>query len=458
MKALVRTRIVAPLLAVALLTGCAGGGAPAPAPAPPPGPPATGYTQEYVALGDTASGVLYRQEAPGPNAGVGLVLMHPNSDFRDALACHELAERGFTALCVAGRYVNTNREEMVWEKVPLDLAPAVTYLRERPGIRSVVLVGHSGGGQLMPFYQNVAQNGVEACRRPERIVPCTDELAGLPPADGLVLLDAHHGYGANTLTSMDAAVTADGDPRAVDPALDMYAPQNGYGPDGSTYAPEFVARYLAGQAAREERLVAAARAASERVAEGAGRFPDAEPFTLVRGDARLWQCDVRLVSHTRGSYPVLRADGSATVEVARTVRVPSCDPESNASFGGGAIQYTAEAFLSSQSIRTTPDFAITEDDIRGVDWASSNTSTPANLEGVTVPLLVLAMTGHYWMVSSEIFYEHAASTDKELAFVEGATHGFTPCTACAQTPDQFGDTVRTTFDHVGAWLGRHYGG
>jgi dienelactone hydrolase len=418
--------------------------------------PTTGYTTHFVPLRGQTNGVLYRPDAPGPNAAVGLVLMHPNNNFQDALACHELAARGFTALCVAGQYVNTNREYMVWEKLPLDVKPAVAYLRAYPGIAKVVLVGHSGGGQLMPFYQNVAEHGAAACQRPERIVKCGADLDGLPPADGLVLLDAHHGYGANTLTSIDGALRDERRPDRVDKRLDMYDPRNGYDPAGSEYSASFRRAYLRAQASRMARLTKASGAAVDRVARGDGLFPDGEPFPVYRGDARLWQCDVRMVSHTKGRYPVLRGDGSARVEVARTVRLPSCDPESNASFAGGAVQYTAEAFYSSQTIRVTKDYDITEDDIVGVDWESTNTSTPANLRGVSVPLLVMAMTGHYWMVSSEIFHRVAASADKELSFVEGASHNFTPCRACERAPGEFGDTVRTTFDHVAAWLAERY--
>jgi pimeloyl-ACP methyl ester carboxylesterase len=418
--------------------------------------PQPSYAKEFTQLRPQTSGVLYRQNSPGPNAAVGVILMHPNSNFENALACNELAARGFTALCLAGQYVNTNRENMVWEKLPLDVAPAVKFLREYPGIKKVVLVGHSGGGQLMPFYQNVAENGAAACQKPERIVKCSDELNGLPPADGVVLLDAHHGYGANTLTSLDGALKNERQPGKVDKHLDMYSPGNGYDPDGSEYSPTFRRAYLQAQAERMQRLTKSAQAAVDRVAHGRGQFPDAEQFPVFHTDARIWQCDVRLISHTKGKYPVLRGDGTTRVEVARTVRVPSCDPESNASFAGGAVQFTADAFLSSQTIRVTKDYDITEDDIKGIDWESSNTSTPANIEGVTVPLLIMAMTGHYWMVPSEIFYEHAGSTDKELSFVEGATHGFTPCKPCEKTPGQYGDTVKTTFDHVAGWLTDHY--
>jgi pimeloyl-ACP methyl ester carboxylesterase len=452
---LARPRVVVPavgVLAGALLfAGNSSAADPVEAAAEP------GYTQTFVPLGGSqVNGVLYEQTAPGPNAAVGLVLAHPNNNFQNSLACHELAERGFTALCFTTRYNNTNRETMVWEDLALDVAPAVQHLRDREGIDSVVLVGHSGGGQLMPFYQNVAENGADVCQARARIVKCDDELDGLPPADGVVLLDAHHGYGANTLTSLDGALVNERKPDAVRSSVDMYDPRNGYDEDGSEYSGRFVDRYLDAQAARSARLLKAAQKAVADVAAGRGQFPDAEQFSVYRTDARIWQCDVRLVSHTKGKYPVLHPGGTATTEVARTVRVPSCDPESNASFDGGAVQYTAEAYLSSQTIRTTKHYDITDDDIEGVVWESSNTSTPENIKGVTVPTLIMAMTGHYWMVSSEMFYERSGADDKSLVFVEGASHGFTPCTACEDTPGEFGDTVATTFDHLAGWLAERY--
>jgi hypothetical protein len=111
----------------------------------------------------------------------------------------------------------------------------------------------------MPFSQNVAENGAAACQKPERIVKCSDELNGLPPADGVVLLDAHHGYGANTLTSLDGALKNERQPGKVDKHLDMYSPSNGYDPDGSEYSPTFRRDYLQTQAERMQRLTKSAQ-------------------------------------------------------------------------------------------------------------------------------------------------------------------------------------------------------
>ena len=109
---------------------------------------------------------------------------------------------------------------------------------------------------------------------------------------------------------------------------------------------------------------------------------------------------------------------------------------------------TVRDFLAHSAIRTRPDYAITADDIVGADWDSAVNSTPGNAEGISVPALVLANSCRYLMVPDEIIYDHLASKDKTLVFVEGSTHLFTPC-----RPD-YGDTVKRAFDYVDNWLGK----
>lgn len=421
------------------------------------------FSREFVTLRPQTFGLLYSPSSMGPEASIGVILMHPNADSLNHVACRELAKRGFRALGINGQYFNTRREYMIWEKVPLDIKPAVVYLRNLPGITTVVLVGHSGGGQLMPFYQNVAENGVDACAVHGRFVDCPNELEGLPAADAVVLLDAHHGYSANTLTSMDPAVLDEENPNILDAALDVFNPQNGYTFAGSTYNENFRNRYFRAQAERMLRRNERALTRLDALKQGRGMFADDEPFPLARGQARMWQLDPSLISHTKGAYPVLKADGSVAVEAARSVRVAGVTPgssgqaalsaQTNASFNQGAVNYTVRSWLSSNALRVDPQrYRVTQDSIEGIDWNSSNTSTPANIAGVHVPLLVMSMTGHYWMVPSEIFYQHASSADKQLVFVEGASHNITPCRACEQFPGQYGDTVKTTFDFVADWL------
>ena len=89
-----------------------------------------------------------------------------------------------------------------------------------------------------------------------------------------------------------------------------------------------------------------------------------------------------------------------------------------------SIFLSVRSFLSVRAIRSN-------DSLDNVDWCSSNHSTPCNLQNVSIPLLVMAMGGHYFIRDSEIFFDMAASTDKEFVVVEGATHGLGNCTACA---------------------------
>jgi pimeloyl-ACP methyl ester carboxylesterase len=423
-------------------------------------------TTQYVRLRPQTYGLLYGPRALGPESSVGLVVMHPNSDFTNHVACTELARRGFRLLCINGQYINTNRETMIWEKIPLDVKPAVAYLRQLPGIQSVVLIGHSGGGQLMPFYQNIAENGIAACQAPNRFSQCGADLAGLEPADGLILLDAHVGYSANTLSSLDPAVRDESTPNIVDPSLDIFSPDNGL-ISPPQYSPAFRQRYFKAQAERMLRLTDRALARRDAIAQGKGQYPDNEPFAVGHTNARLWQLDTSLVAHTRGSYPILHPDGSSSTEVAHSVRVVGVTKSSggagvlngnaNSTWDQGAIAYTVNSWLSSNALKVDPQtYTQTADDIQGIDWSSTNTSTPLNAEGVHVPLLMMSMTGHYWMVPDEIVFQHAASPDKTLVFVEGATHGISTCKDCEQFPGQYGDTVKTTFDYAAGWLENHF--
>ena len=77
----------------------------------------------------------------------------------------------------------------------------------------------------MSSYQNIAENGLKACQGPEKILKCSDSLAGLPPADGLMLVDSNWGLAAMMLFSIDPAVVSEENAQALNPELDLYNPQ-----------------------------------------------------------------------------------------------------------------------------------------------------------------------------------------------------------------------------------------
>jgi hypothetical protein len=417
------------------------------------------YATSTVLLGKAqVIGALYQPTEPGPNQSTALFLTHENDDFIGSVPCVQLARRGYTVLCVKSQYADQAAAN--WDDLALDVGAGVGYLRGLSTVRKVVLVGWSGGGAIMSYYQNVAQNGLAACQTAARLDPCGDDLAGLPAADGVVLLDAIPGIAFSDLTALDASVTNEANLRARDGSRDMFAPRSGYDAQGnSDYSPSFVDRYLAGQSKREDTLIANAEKLHQQTAAGKGQYSDDAPMPVGRDSARLWEADTALLSRTQGKYPVLSPQHPAggSPQVVRSVRVPSASSASNDSWDSSKGGFTADSFLSVGAIRA-PHLQVTADSISGIDWSSTNTATVDNVRGISSPLLIMSMTGHYWLVPSEMYYQNALhAKSRQLVFVEGATHGFTPCTACATTPGEFGDTVAETFDYVSSWLMDNYG-
>ncbi|MCF3961084.1 hypothetical protein [Streptomyces fuscigenes] len=425
----------------------------------PSAPASAAYHTSTVLLGKAqVIGSLYQPDTPNGNQSTALLLTHENDDFIGSVPCVQLAARGYTVLCVKSQYADQAAAD--WDSLALDVSASVTYLRGLPAVDKVVLVGWSGGGAIMSYYQNVAQNGLAACQAAERLDPCGDDLGDMPPADGVVLLDAIPGIAFSDLTALDASVTDENDLRVRDESLDMFAGRNGYLANGpSAYSQTFINHYLAGQAQRENHLIGQAQKTGRQIGNGNGQYSNAAPMPVGRDSARLWEADPGLLSHTKGKYPVISPQhpGGGAPQVVRSVRVPSADPDDNETWDSSKGGFTNSSFLSVGAIRATNP-KITADSISGIDWASSNTATVDNVKGIHSPLLIMSMTGHYWLVPSEMYYDNAVhAKSKQLVFVKGATHGFTPCTACAKTPGAFGDTVAETFNYVSSWLQKNYG-
>jgi hypothetical protein len=414
----------------------------------------------FIRLGPGVPGVLYEPVTPKAKSAIAVFAMHSGADYLEFSACTELSRRGYRVLCANNsmRKSGIDSDSSI-DAILLDAKLGVTWLRKYPGVRNVVLLGHSGGGALMSAYQNIAENGLKACQGPEKIIRCPDTLADLPPADGLMLLDANFGLGAMMLFSLDPAVSDEASGRKLDPQLDLFNPQNGFNPAGSRYTGEFTSRFLAGVGRRNNRLIQSALERVKEIEAGKGRFSDDEPFVVPGGsflgfNNKLFAQDTRLLAHTRKAWPLLRADGSQIRQVVPSVRIPENLISNTESLEKGALKTTVRKFLSTFAVRVSEDFGYDEDSIHGVDWSSSYNCPAGNVETITAPLLTLGMTGHWEYLATELIYEHAKSTDKTIAFVEGATHLFTTCIKCERTPGQFGDTLKTTYDYVDSWLSK----
>jgi hypothetical protein len=192
----------------------------------------------------SVKGAFYVPDAPLPPPHVGILVMHRTSNFMTALACTELSRRGFAVLCMNPRSDN-NEAAVRFETIPLDVRAGVQFLKSQPGISRIILWGFSGGGATMTLYQSVAETGTSVCQGPSKLVQCGNELTGLTPADGLILVDAHPGNPVNALRSLNGAVTDENRPDRLDPTLNPFNPANGYNPKGpSSYSAEFKKRYF----------------------------------------------------------------------------------------------------------------------------------------------------------------------------------------------------------------------
>jgi hypothetical protein len=226
----------------------------------------------YIPLPAGVKGALYTPNS-GPAPHVGILVTHGTSNVLSPLLCTELSARGYMVLCMNPRFDN-NEALVSWETIALDVRSGVDFLRRQPGITKILLLGGSGGGPTMSYYQAVAENGPSYCQGPNKLVQCGNNLAGLPPADGIIFRDAHPGNPVNALRALNPAVVDGRRPDQLNPSLDPFNPENGHNPNGpSTYSEQFKKSYSNAQAQRMNKLIDEALEISRRIAEGTHRFP-----------------------------------------------------------------------------------------------------------------------------------------------------------------------------------------
>lgn len=395
-------------------------------------------------------GMLYEPVEPCEKSEIAIINVHSDSDYLDFPIAAEMAKRGYRSF---GGQVSGNTLD---EKL-LDIKRIVEFLRSIPGVKKVILMGHSGGATLMTAYQNAAENGIQVLKSDNLIYKCTlsdDEV--LPPADGMLLLDANWGNCAMTLFSIDPAIVEEGNGMKLDPALDTFNPENGFDPAGAHYPKEFLDKFFAAQAERNNRIVDMALERLRAIEAGEGMFQDDEPF-VVAGAAQFAPCnklfpqDLSLIAHTKAEHDLIHADGSVTHEIVRSLRGPKFS-QSITPMNMATVQTTVRCFLSERAVYAKPDYYFYADGVEGVDWDNVYCSAVPNVRKIHAPLLCMGMTGGYEFLASEVIYDNAASEDKHIAFVEGATHNFSPEHEVEKFPGQFGDTEKLVYDYVDQWL------
>lgn len=416
----------------------------------------------FVPLTRNGNAVLMEPAQLGPNARIVVISTHNrnvNNFSSSGGGGGDYLGRGYRVM-----RINDYGAEIPFEIMMPAIGAAIKYARAIPGVTKVVLAGQSGGGPVVSAYQEIAEKGPAACQQPARLYPCDGKgLTGLPKADALLLLEANIGA-PERMTSVDPAVNPL-HPKMRDPALDMYAPQNGFDPktNTATYSQAFLDRYWPAMRARMKGIVADAQARLKAVEDRTGDYNDDAPFVVpgMTGEsigARLNLADPNLLSQTHGAHPLLKADGTAPVQIIHLARPTQAIPEKVRDTMDKTVFFnTVRQFLSTQAIRIGADFELTKDDMKGVDWRSSSNSSPGNVENISVPTLVMAGncmaipgTGAIHMVPLEIVYDHSIAKDKEFVVVDGADHGFAPC-----RPES-GDTHKREMDYVEAWLNKRF--
>jgi pimeloyl-ACP methyl ester carboxylesterase len=366
-----------------------------------------------AADGGISHGILYWDPAKKPTTVV--VSMHPSSDNQRHFVLRPAAEHGYAGFGLAGRY--TGQDAAVHEPVLLDLAAAIKWLKEERGFTRVVLVGHSGGGSLMAYYQSQATTAPPGrhAATPAGDPPDLNKFEMIP-ADGLAILNASEGEGLHVEHHLDPSLVNEDDPLSIDPSLDMYNPANGFRepPAVSHYSPEFTQRFREAQKARDRRLTAWAQSViAERnyfrdqmkqpgfaalplekrqyIERRASHLP---VMLLYRSEADLAYTDLsidpsdRVVGSNYGLRPDLR-------NYSQDARVRTLRPD---------------AYLSTMS--GTASFARLHD----------------NIKLVTVPTLVLGGTADRGIFPSEqkTTFAMSGAKDKTIVWIDGADHGFNP--------------------------------
>jgi pimeloyl-ACP methyl ester carboxylesterase len=197
--------------------------------------------------GHPCQGVYHRPAGGRPTTA--FIATHYNVDFSEHYLAEYLARRGYGFLGWNTRF-RGNEAYFLLDHALAEIGVGVRWLRERAGVRRVVLLGNSGGGSLMAAYQSqaVEPNVTASSDR------AAEAIGSLPPGDLYVSLAAHPGRPEVLTAWLDPSVTDELDPLSVDPALDPYDPAN-----GPPFDAGFQRRYRDAQRARNRRITEWAR-------------------------------------------------------------------------------------------------------------------------------------------------------------------------------------------------------
>ncbi len=349
-------------------------------------------------------GILYRPAKREPKTAVYLI--HPRGEFTRHYVVPGLTARGYAVFGHNSRYLN-NDTDMVHERLLFDVAAGMRYLKER-GYERIVLLGNSGGGSLLGFYQSQASRPpaerLSSTPAGERI-DLTVEV--MPEGDAYVAVAAHLGEGRFMLNVLDPAVVDEDEPAKTDAAWDMYNPANGYRPfpEASAYDKSWLAAYRTKQRERNARLDAIARAHLDEQAQGRDQMrdpgfasmPDDHRGAITRR-ARLWRYMV--IYRTLANPAYLDPTIEPSKRPLGSIFSPGDPILGNYGPGGLARTMTPRAWLSTWS------------------GLSSQADLPDTIAHITIPTLIVYSDGDCDIFPSEQRELMERSRAKDKTYVE----------------------------------------
>jgi len=406
-------------------------------------------TIEEVDLGDGALG-RYRTPA-GPLPRVATLAIHRTADFRNHASTTQLQSRGFATLGIRTRF-GSSEAAVNWELIALDIRNGIRFLKSK-GIQKVILIGHSGGGPSTSYYQAVTESGVSFCKDPGKLTQCPFTGAEFLPsdkADGIVFVEAHPGNPINTSRSNNPSVVNEDQPfgPAFNKTLDPFDEANGFNPSGdSEFSDHFVDKYAKAQSRRTDGLIQEALKIRREIERGF-RDPSDDAFVYYRSSARLSDFSTGVHRGTLSPARMILNNGSiALPQIINTVRVPDPGNKADDEGAGGVRNLTVTSFLSANAIRS-------KNTLDGIDWCSSNNSTVCAVRSISVPILVVAAQGHYFIRDGEQIFQEAASIDKNFILIEGMNHGLGNCTPCAtfHGTGPYTNIPANLWNYVSGWI------
>ena len=306
------------------------------------------------------------------------VFMHPASTLQLLPMPQALAKAGVHVLCAGSRFAK-NDTPLVIEKVVLDLGAYLRHAKEKWGYKKILLCGWSGGGSLALFYQAQAEKPTVTQ------TPAGDavDLRNLVPADAMIFQAAHLSRARMLAEWIDPSVSDEEDPDRRDLELDIYNPEC---PNQPPYSREFIVRFRAAQLARMRRRTAWVKQTLKKL----------KGDEMERGFVTY-----RTMADLRFMDPAIDPNDRKP----RWCYLGKPEAANTGPVGIGRFS-TLRAWLSQWSI----------DD--------SNADGPRSAASITVPLLAVENSADDAVPQphARIIHDAAASKDKTLRVIKGATH------------------------------------